>query len=236
MSTKMFFQILGILMIGVLLMTASCSSGSTQPSSTTPKTSITSTTTGTTASNPSTPTTSKTSTTTTSSKPKTYASAPAMIIDKNKQYTATLETEKGNLVIELFAKDVPVTVNNFVFLARDGYYDGCTFHRVLSGFMAQTGDPTGTGSGGPGYYIKNEITSHKHVKGAVSMARTSLPDTNGSQFFICYEAQTSLDGLYSVFGQLIQGADVLLKITPRDPTKNPTYTGDKIHKITIEEK
>jgi cyclophilin family peptidyl-prolyl cis-trans isomerase len=160
---------------------------------------------------------------------------PAMAIDPKKAYTAILETEKGNLVIDLFAKDVPVTVNSFVFLARAGYYDGCTFHRVIDGFMAQTGDPTGTGRGGPGYIFNNEITSHKHVAGAVSMANAG-PNTNGSQFFICYGPQDFLDGGYSVFGQLTKGMDILKKITPRDPQQNPKFTGDKIIKVTIEEK
>jgi cyclophilin family peptidyl-prolyl cis-trans isomerase len=157
-----------------------------------------------------------------------------MTIDVNKKYTATIKTVKGDLVLELFAKDVPITVNNFVFLARQGYYDGCTFHRVIPGFMAQGGDPTGTGSGGPGYKFNNEITSHKHVAGAISMANAG-PNTNGSQFFICYADQTSLDGSYSVFGQLIAGWDVLLKITPRDPSKYPAFQGDKIDTIVITE-
>jgi cyclophilin family peptidyl-prolyl cis-trans isomerase len=158
-----------------------------------------------------------------------------MDIDTNKKYTAALETEKGDLVLELFAKDVPVTVNNFVFLAREGYYDGVTFHRVLPGFMAQSGDPAGTGAGGPGYTFGNEITSHKHVAGSISMANTGRPNSNGSQFFITYAATPWLDGLHSVFGQLIKGTDVLEKITPRDPNKNPGSAGDKIIRITITE-
>lgn len=156
---------------------------------------------------------------------------PPMLADTGKKYTATIETEKGNLVLELFAKDVPRTVSNFVYLAMKGYYDGTTFHRVIPGFMAQGGDPTGTGSGTPGYTFANEITAHKHVAGALSMANSG-PNTNGSQFFITYAATPWLDGSYSVFGQLTQGMDVLLKITPRDPAtaKNP---GDKIIKVTI---
>jgi cyclophilin family peptidyl-prolyl cis-trans isomerase len=168
-------------------------------------------------------------------KQQSWSKQPDMTIDPKKTYTATLKTEKGDLTIDLFAKDVPVTVNSFVFLARSGYYDGCTFHRVIPNFMAQTGDPTGTGRGGPGYIFNNEITSHRHVDGAVSMANAG-PNTNGSQFFICYGAQNFLDGSYSVFGQLKQGMDVLKKITPRDPTQNPRFTGDKIIKVTIEEK
>ena len=158
-----------------------------------------------------------------------------MLIDTSKNYTAIIETEKGNITLELFAKDVPVTVNNFVFLAREGFYDNCTFHRVLPGFVAQGGDPTGTGTGTPGYYIPNEITQNTHVAGALSMARTIVPDTNGCQFFICYTDQHGLDGSYSVFGQLIKGMDVLESLTPRDPSKYPNYKGDTIIRITIEE-
>ncbi|OGO20368.1 MAG: hypothetical protein A2Z15_05460 [Chloroflexi bacterium RBG_16_50_11] len=164
-----------------------------------------------------------------------WNSPPQMVIDTNKKYTATIETDKGNLVLELFAKDVPVTVNNFVFLAREGYYDGATFHRVIMGFVAQGGDPTGTGTGGPGYTFANEITEHTHVAGAISMAHSSLPNSNGSQFFICYVDLPNLDGEYSVFGQLKSGWDVLMNITPRDPSKNPQFTGDKINRIIITE-
>ena len=165
-----------------------------------------------------------------------WDSPPKMQIDTKKKYTAIMETEKGNLVLELFAKDAPKTVNSFVFLARQGYYDGTTFHRVLPGFMAQGGDPTGTGMGGPGYTFANEISVHKHAAGALSMAHSSLPDSNGSQFFITYAAQPSLDGGYSVFGQLIEGMDVLEKLTPRDPDQNPDFTGDIIIRIAIEER
>ncbi|HEY56273.1 MAG TPA: peptidylprolyl isomerase [Dehalococcoidia bacterium] len=157
-----------------------------------------------------------------------------MTIDTSKEYTATIETEKGNLVLELFASDVPITVNNFVFLAREGFYDGSTFHRVMPGFMAQGGDSTGTGMGGPGYIFDNEITEHTHVAGALSMANAGA-DTNGCQFFITYEARHELDGDYSVFGQLIEGMDVLEKLTPRDPRQNPDFEGDRIIRITISE-
>lgn len=165
---------------------------------------------------------------------KTYSEPPPMTIDATKHYTAIIETEKGDLVLELFAADVPVTVNNFVFLANDGFYDNCTFHRVIPDFMAQGGDPTGTGSGTPGYYIPNEITEHTHVAGAISMANSGA-DRNGCQFFICYEPQPYLDGSYSVFGQLIEGMDVLESLTPRDPTQYPDFEGDTIIRITIEE-
>lgn len=163
-----------------------------------------------------------------------WDSPPEMIIDTGKKYTAIMETEKGNLVIELFTADVPKTVNNFVFLAREGYYDGTTFHRVLPGFMVQGGDPTGTGRGGPGYRFEDEFTSHLHEAGALSMANAG-PNTNGSQFFICYAPQHGLDGRHSVFGQLVEGTDVLESITPRDPSQNPQFEGDKIIRVTITE-
>ncbi|OGO00824.1 MAG: peptidylprolyl isomerase [Chloroflexi bacterium RBG_13_52_12] len=159
---------------------------------------------------------------------------PKMSIDPEKKYTATIEMVKGKLVLELFAKDVPKTVNNFVFLARQGFYDGTTFHRVMPGFMAQGGDPTGTGSGGPGYRFADEFSVHGHDAGVISMANSG-PDTNGSQFFITYVATPYLDRKHSVFGKLVEGKDVLLNITPRDPSKNPQFTGDKIIKVTIKE-
>ncbi len=158
------------------------------------------------------------------SKPMSYSAPPPMTIDTSKQYTATIETGKGNIVLELFASDVPLTVNNFVFLAREGFYNGTTFHRIIPDFMAQGGDPTGTGTGGPGYKFADEFTEHTHVTGALSMANAG-PNTNGSQFFITYTPQHHLDGHHSVFGQLVDGMDVLKAI------KN----GDTIVRITIEE-
>ena len=148
-----------------------------------------------------------------------------MTIDTSKQYTATIETEKGNLVLELFASDVPMTVNNFVFLAREGFYNGTTFHRIIPGFMAQGGDPTGTGTGNPGYSFADEFSAHKHGTGTLSMANSGA-NTNGCQFFITYAPQSHLDGKHSVFGQLIEGMDVLEKL------KN----GDVMKRVTIEEK
>ncbi len=167
---------------------------------------------------------------------KSYTQPPPMVIDTTKDYTAIIETEKDNLVLELFAADVPVTVNNFVFLAREGFYDGSMFHRVIPEFVAQGGDYTGTGTLTPGYYIPNEITSHNHTAGALSMANAG-PDKNGCQFFITYNAEPDLDGGYSVFGQLIEGMDVLEQLTPRDPLTPPypDYDGDTIIRITIEE-
>ena len=158
-------------------------------------------------------------------KPKTYSEPLSMTIDTSKQYTATIETEKGNLVLELFASDVPMTVNNFVLLARDGFYDGLTFHRVISDFMVQGGCPIGDGTGGPGYRFDDEITEHTHVAGALSMANSG-PNTNGSQFFITYTPQHHLNGAHSVFGQLVEGMDVLERIEQ----------GDVMIRITIEEK
>jgi len=148
-----------------------------------------------------------------------------MIIDASKEYKAIIETEKGRLVLELFASDVPATVNNFVFLARERFYDGTTFHRVIPGFMAQGGDPEGTGAGGPGYSFADEFSEHRHVTGALSMANAG-PNTNGSQFFITYGPQHHLDNRHSVFGQLTEGMDVLKRIEP----------GDTIIRITIEER
>ncbi len=138
---------------------------------------------------------------------------------------ATIEAEKGNLILKLFVDDVPKTVANFVALARDGFYDGTIFHRVIPGFMAQGGDPTGTGRGGPDYTFDDEITKHTHVSGALSMANAG-PNTNGSQFFITYSPQPHLDGKHSVFGQLIEGMDILKKTEP----------GDTIKRVIIEEK
>ena len=150
------------------------------------------------------------------------------------QYIATIETEKGNIVVELFAADAPKTVDNFVSLASKGFYDNTTFHRVIPGFMAQGGDPTGTGAGGPGYTFEDEFNQHSHVAGTLSMANRG-PDTNGSQFFICYTPQPHLDGRHTVFGQVIEGIDVLNNLTPRDPSQRPAFQGDTVIRITISE-
>ncbi len=156
---------------------------------------------------------------------------PPLLADTGKKYTAVMETEKGNLTLELFAKDAPRTVSNFVYLATKGFYNGTTFHRVIPDFMVQGGDPTGTGAGGPGYKFADEFTSHKHVAGTLSMANSGA-NTNGSQFFITYVPTPWLDGKHSVFGSLTQGMDVLKKITPRDPATAKT-PGDKLVKVTI---
>lgn len=166
---------------------------------------------------------------------KQWTTPPAMQIDLTKKYTAALHTEKGDIVLELFADKAPRTVNNFVFLAREGFYDGVIFHRVIADFMAQSGDPTGRGSGGPGYRFEDEFhPSLRHDKpGILSMANAG-PNTNGSQFFITHVPTPWLDGKHSVFGQVIGGMDVLLSIPPRDPVR-PEYAGVKILSVDIAE-
>lgn len=167
-----------------------------------------------------------------------FTTCPPFSIDPSKQYTATLKTEKGNIVMQLFADKAPLAVNSFVFLARQGWFDGVTFHRVIPGFVAQAGDPSGTGTGGPGYYFANEIRTDLNFDkpGRVGMANAG-PDTNGSQFFIVYTPQPKLDGSYTVFAQVIQGMDVVESLTPRDPQATPgLQPGDKILSVTIEEK
>src|SRR3954464_3245311 len=141
---------------------------------------------------------------------KSYPAAPKMSIDTNKKYTATFNTARGEIVCELFAKDAPNTVNNFVFLAREKFYDGTVFHRVLADFMVQGGDPTGTGRGGPGYQFADEVKSnpHKHQVGTLSMANAG-PNTNGSQFFITHVATNWLDGKHTVFGKGASGQEVV---------------------------
>lgn len=167
---------------------------------------------------------------------KQYDAPPSMMIDANKQYFATVKLAKGGeFVIELYADKAPLTVNNFVFLAREGYFNGVTFHRVLEGFMAQGGDPTGTGSGGPGYEFQNEDSDLTFDKaGVVAMANAGR-DTNGSQFFITFGPTPQLNGGYTIFGQVIEGMDVVNEITRRDPELNPDFEGDAIESITITE-
>jgi len=167
---------------------------------------------------------------------KQYSAAPPMTIDPAKQYLATVKMAKGGeFVIQLYPDKAPVTVNSFVFLAREGYFDGVTFHRVLAGFMAQTGDPSGTGSGGPGYQFENEDSDLVFDKaGVVAMANAGR-DTNGSQFFITYAPVEHLNGNYTIFGQVISGMEVVKDITRRDPQTNPKFSGDVIESITITE-
>ena len=168
--------------------------------------------------------------------PKQYDSYPLMTIDESKQYLATVKMAKGGeFVMQLFPDKAPLTVNSFVFLAREGYFNGVTFHRVLEGFMAQGGDPTGTGGGGPGYQFQNEDNGLTFDKaGVVAMANAGR-DTNGSQFFITFGPTPELNGGYTIFGQVIEGMDVVNGITRRDPNTNPTFQGDVIESITITE-
>ena len=168
---------------------------------------------------------------------KQYAQPPSITIDLEKEYIARINTSKGTIVLELFAKEAPNTVNNFVFLARDGYYDNTTFHRVLPGFMAQGGDPTGTGAGGPGYQFGDEFSPDRRHDGpgVLSMANAG-PGTNGSQFFITYVATPHLDDRHSVFGRVIEGMEVVNSLTSRDPSQNTTAPGDTLLTIEIEER
>lgn len=155
-----------------------------------------------------------------------YSTPPASTIDVDKNYTATFDTSKGKIVCKLFAKDAPKTVNNFVFLANDKFYDGTVFHRVIKDFMVQGGDPTGTGRGGPGYKFEDEVRNNpnRHKVGSLSMANAG-PNTNGSQFFITHIATDWLDGKHTVFGQVVTGQDVV----------NAIAQGDTLNSVTIQE-
>src|SRR5580704_11791014 len=159
---------------------------------------------------------------------KQYKTPPEMAIDTNKSYTATFNTSRGEIVCELFAKDAPKTVNNFVFLAREKFYDGTVFHRVIPDFMVQGGDPTATGSGGPGYKFADEVKNNprKHKVGSLSMANAG-PNTNGSQFFITHIVTDWLDGKHTVFGQVTdaKGQEVV----------NAIKQGDKLNSVTVVE-
>jgi peptidyl-prolyl cis-trans isomerase B (cyclophilin B) len=157
---------------------------------------------------------------------KQWNSAPAMEIDPDKSYTATIATDRGDIVVDLFPEHAPATVNNFVFLANQGFYDGVTFHRVIANFMIQGGDPTGTGRGGPGYRFQDELSGNplRHETGSLSMANAG-PNTNGSQFFITHAPQPHLDGKHTVFGKVASGQDVVDSIAQ----------GDTIQSVTIAE-
>jgi peptidyl-prolyl cis-trans isomerase B (cyclophilin B) len=154
-----------------------------------------------------------------------YSAPPSMAIDTNKKYTATFNTSRGEIVCELFAKDAPKTVNNFIFLAKEKFYDGTVFHRVIADFMIQGGDPTGTGRGGPGYKFEDETNGnpHKHQVGTLSMANAG-PNTNGSQFFITHVVTNWLDGKHTVFGKVTKGQDVVNAVQQGDTLKSVTIT------------
>lgn len=167
-----------------------------------------------------------------------FTQCPPMIIDISRGYVAILHTEKGDITIELFPEKAPLAVNNFVFLARQGWYDGVTFHRVITGFVAQAGDPSGTGFGSPGYAFVNEIVPDlKFDKaGMVGMANAG-PDSNGSQFFITLAPAEHLNGGYTIFGQVIAGLEVAQSLTPRDPSQTAELPpGDKIFSVEILER
>jgi cyclophilin family peptidyl-prolyl cis-trans isomerase len=167
-----------------------------------------------------------------------FTECPAMAIDPTKQYVAVLHTEKGDVTIELFPDKAPLAVNSFIFLANQGWFDDVTFHRVIPGFVAQAGDPSGTGYGTPGYAFRNEISPDLKYDGpgVVGMANAGA-DSNGSQFFITYAPQPTLDGGYTIFGKVIDGMDVVESLTPRNPSEDATLPpGDKILSVTIEEK
>jgi cyclophilin family peptidyl-prolyl cis-trans isomerase/protein-disulfide isomerase len=167
-----------------------------------------------------------------------FTECPPLVIDLAKQYAATLHTTKGDIVIELLTAEAPLAVNSFVFLAQNDWFDGVMFHRVLPGFVAQSGDPTGTGIGGPGYAFANEVSPDLKFDrpGMVGMANSG-PDSNGSQFFITFASLPDLDGKYTIFGQVITGMDVAGSLTSRNPTQGGELpAGDLIQDVTIEEK
>ncbi len=163
-----------------------------------------------------------------------YSAAPAILIDTASNYFATVKMANGGeFQIELYADKSPITVNSFVFLACKDFFNGVTFHRVLEGFMAQGGDPTGTGAGGPGYEFVNENSDLVFDKAGVLAMANAGPDTNGSQFFITFAPAEFLNGGYTIFGQVVSGMDVVNSITRRDPDQNPNFTGDAMESITI---
>ncbi|HEY7463526.1 MAG TPA: peptidylprolyl isomerase [Candidatus Limnocylindria bacterium] len=160
---------------------------------------------------------------------------PAGALDTSKTYRARFKTQRGEFVVDLHADKAPLTVENFVNLARSGFYDGTTFHRVIRDFMAQGGDPTGTGSGGPGYQFGDEFHPElRHDKAGVLSMANAGPGTNGSQFFITHGPTPHLNDRHSVFGQVVEGMDVVMAIRERDPGRDPN-PGDRIDTIEIEE-
>ncbi len=168
---------------------------------------------------------------------KQWSAQPDLIIDAAKQYRATIRTSLGDITVELFADRSPTTVNNFVFLAREGFYDGVIFHRVINGFMIQGGDPTGTGTGGPGYRFRDELEAAKefgYAPGVLAMANAG-PNTNGSQFFLMHR-DNPLPPAYAVFGRTLEGLEVIdaIATTPTGPQDRPV-TEVVIHGVDIEE-
>ena len=170
---------------------------------------------------------------------KQWSSPPAMIVDPSKLYSATLHTSKGDITFDLLMSDAPKTVNNFVFLAREGFYDGAPFHRVIKGFMIQGGDPTGTGRGGPGYRFADERVSRRYERGIVAMANAG-PNTNGSQFFICHGRNAeSLPPSYTIFGKVSGGLDVvdaIAGVATTGPERSTPTEKITINSVTIAER
>jgi len=163
-----------------------------------------------------------------------YNSAPEILIDTTAKYFATFKMANGGeFKIELFADKAPITVNSFVFLTCKGFFNGLTFHRVLEGFMAQGGDPTGSGMGGPGYEFVNEYSDLTFDKPGILAMANAGPDTNGSQFFITFGPAEWLNGGYTIFGQVVSGMDVVNSLTLRDPQQNPSFIGDAMESVTI---
>jgi cyclophilin family peptidyl-prolyl cis-trans isomerase len=165
----------------------------------------------------------------------TQLQPPSGALDTSKSYRSRFKTEKGEIVVDLFADEAPLTVENFVNLARAGFYDGTTFHRVIGGFMAQGGDPTGTGTGGPGYHFDDEFSPKlRHDSAGILSMANAGPGTNGSQFFITFGPTPHLDNRHSVFGKVAEGMDVLRSLRERDPARD-RQPGDRIETIEIEE-
>jgi cyclophilin family peptidyl-prolyl cis-trans isomerase len=162
-----------------------------------------------------------------------YEQPPEMTIDPEREYRAVLRTERGEIRLRLLPEVAPVTVNNFVFLAREGFYDGCTFHRVIPGFVAQTGDPGGTGRGGPGYRIQDELNDLAFEPGTVGMANAG-PNTNGSQFYLVLDDAPHLNGRYTAFARIEEGLEVARSLRPRDPASD-SQPGDRLESVEIVE-
>jgi cyclophilin family peptidyl-prolyl cis-trans isomerase len=162
---------------------------------------------------------------------KQYDSAPELTIDAQQRYRAVLKTDHGDITLRLWPDVAPVTVNNFVFLAREGFYDGCTFHRVIPGFVAQGGDPTGTGRGGPGYRVQDELSDTPFEAGVIGMANAG-PNTNGSQFYLMLGDAPHLTGRYTAFGRVEEGMETVQAIRPRDPERD-SEPGDRIIGVQI---
>jgi cyclophilin family peptidyl-prolyl cis-trans isomerase len=228
-NIKLFYIIGALIMIGSVgagMMRVSSRSSSTVPQTVTPQATVEGT-----ATPEGTPSASPTAAT------QRYSGPPPMTIDSSKSYFAIIHTEKGDIRVELFAQQAPQTVNNFVFLARDGFYNGLTFFWVKPDFVAQTGDPEETGHGGPGYTIADENSGLPFQAGTLGMAKKGdEPNSAGSQFFITLADQPQLTGADTSFGQVVEGMDVLLLLTPRDPPGADLPPGDKILSIDIEEK